>query len=84
MNTGLRLGSELSPYTSAIRHATKGKTGGWVIPVLNVNVWEHAWLEDFGILGRKDYLMAWWDHIDWLAVQNRFPNRGAVRMPMDS
>ncbi|PWW76225.1 manganese and iron superoxide dismutase, partial [Tuber magnatum] len=82
MNTGLRLGSELSPYTSAIRHAAKGKMGGWVIPVLNVSVWEHTWLEDFGILGKDDYLKAWWDHIDWVVVQGRFPNKGAARVPM--
>ncbi|KAG0641083.1 Manganese/iron superoxide dismutase [Tuber brumale] len=82
MNTGLRLGSELPPYTSAVRHAAKGKTGRWVSPVLNVNVWEHAWLEDFGILGKDDYLEAWWNHIDWTIVQGRFPKRGVVRQPM--
>ncbi|KAG0124401.1 Manganese/iron superoxide dismutase [Tuber indicum] len=81
-NTGLRLGSELPPYTSAVRNAAKGKTGGWVIPVLNVNVWEHAWLEDFGILGKDDYLNAWWEHIDWVVVQERFPKKNVVRTPM--
>jgi len=84
MNTGLRLGNELSPYTSAIRNAARGKTGGWVIPVLNVNVWEHAWLEDFGILGKEDYLKAWWERIDWSVVQSRFPNRGVARPSMDN
>jgi len=83
MNTALRLGSELPPYTSAVKSAARGKTGGWVIPVLNVNVWEHAWLEDFGILGKDDYLTAWWEHIDWLVVQSRFPNKGVARMSMD-
>ncbi|RPA92172.1 manganese and iron superoxide dismutase, partial [Choiromyces venosus 120613-1] len=85
MNTGLRLGTESSaPYTSAIRHAAKaGRPGGWVIPVLNVNVWEHAWLEDFGILGKEKYLKAWWDHIDWAVVQSRFPNKGTHRPLMN-
>jgi superoxide dismutase, Fe-Mn family len=38
-------------------------------PILCVNVWEHQWIRDYGLLGKKWYLGAWWDHIDWQKVE---------------
>ena len=38
-------------------------------PILCVNVWEHQWLRDYGLLGKKAYLAAWWDRIDWQKVE---------------
>ena len=77
MNTGLTLGSTIADaYTSPLVRAAQSAPASWVIPVLNVNCWEHAWLEDFGILGKEQYLEAWWKKIDWLVVGSRCPNRG--------
>lgn len=42
-----------------------------VIPLLCVNTWEHVYLADWGILGKKQFLEAWWDRIDWNIVANR-------------
>lgn len=39
-------------------------------PILCVKVWEHQWLRDYGILGKKPYLTAWWDRIDWQKVES--------------
>ncbi|EAT89087.1 hypothetical protein SNOG_03882 [Parastagonospora nodorum SN15] len=36
-----------------------------VVPLLCVNTWEHAWLHDYGVRGKRQYLEAWWDKIDW-------------------
>jgi len=36
-----------------------------VVPLLCVNTWEHAWLQDYGVRGKRQYLEAWWDRIDW-------------------
>jgi Fe-Mn family superoxide dismutase len=36
-----------------------------VVPLLCVNTWEHAWLHDYGVRGKRQYLEAWWDRIDW-------------------
>ena len=35
-----------------------------VVPLMCVNTWEHVWLTDYGIAGKKRYLEAWWDKID--------------------
>jgi len=34
-------------------------------PILCVNVWQHMYLPDYGILGKRAYLSAWWERIDW-------------------
>ncbi|KAL6706905.1 hypothetical protein ACN47E_005048 [Coniothyrium glycines] len=36
-----------------------------VVPLLCVNTWEHVWLHDYGIRGKRRFLEAWWDKIDW-------------------
>ncbi|KAF2474730.1 Fe superoxide dismutase-like protein [Lindgomyces ingoldianus] len=36
-----------------------------IIPLLCVNTWEHVWLTDYGVRGKRDYLEAWWDKINW-------------------
>lgn len=47
-----------------------------VIPVLCANTWQHAYLADWGILQKKQYLEAWWDHIDWNIVANNAGEKG--------
>jgi Fe-Mn family superoxide dismutase len=39
-----------------------------VLPLLCVNTWEHVWLNDYGVRGKRQYLEAWWDKIDWNQV----------------
>ena len=36
--------------------------------LLGVNTWQHVYLRDHGIGGKRDYLEAWWESIDWHAV----------------
>lgn len=51
--------------------AAKGAFGGvTLIPVLCVNTWEHVWVGDWGIQGKKNFLEAWWNRIDWNVVDN--------------
>jgi superoxide dismutase, Fe-Mn family len=38
-------------------------------PILGVNTWEHAYLRDYGIGGKRAYLERWWDRIDWAVVE---------------
>ncbi|EMD61928.1 hypothetical protein GGP41_002573 [Bipolaris sorokiniana] len=40
-----------------------------VVPLLCVNTWEHVWLQDYGVRGKRQFLEAWWDRIDWNMVQ---------------
>jgi superoxide dismutase, Fe-Mn family len=43
--------------------------GANLTPLLCVNTWEHVWLMDYGIKGKRQYLEKWWDYIDWHKVE---------------
>ncbi|KAL8714676.1 MAG: hypothetical protein Q9220_001625 [cf. Caloplaca sp. 1 TL-2023] len=46
--------------------------GGALIEVLlGVSTWEHVWLRDWGVAGKRKFLEAWWDKIDWEVVLER-------------
>ena len=45
--------------------------GADVVPILCVNTWEHAWLFDWGVGGKRQFLEHWWDRIDWNVVASR-------------
>ena len=38
--------------------------------LLGVNTWPHVYLRDWGVAGKRDFLEAWWEHIDWEIVSN--------------
>jgi len=42
------------------------------MPLLGLNVWQHMWVPDYGILGKRHYLAAWWERIDWDVVEQRY------------
>ena len=39
-----------------------------VVPLLCLNTWEHVWLRDYGIGGKRAFAEAWWEVVDWEAV----------------
>lgn len=39
-----------------------------LLPVLCLNTWEHVWLHDYGIRGKREYVENWWKVIDWEVV----------------
>ena len=54
--------------------------GGQSLDVLLcVNTWEHVWLHDHGIGGKRRFLEAWWDSIDWRVVESRWSQVSAGR-----
>ncbi|PPJ54866.1 hypothetical protein CBER1_06061 [Cercospora berteroae] len=61
-------------YSHSGQAAAKLPPGGTnVMPVLCVNTWEHVWLYDFGVAGKRQYLNDWWNAVDWGIVQERAP-----------
>jgi superoxide dismutase, Fe-Mn family len=42
------------------------------IPVLLMDVWEHAYMVDFGAAGRPDYIKMFFDNVNWDAAEKRF------------
>lgn len=55
------------------RDAAYGPGSTHVVPVLCVNTWQHVWLYDYGVKGKRRYLSHWWDAIDWEAVKGQVP-----------
>ncbi|KAF2209850.1 hypothetical protein CERZMDRAFT_113603 [Cercospora zeae-maydis SCOH1-5] len=70
-------------YSEGGQAQAKQPPGGTnVMPVLCVNTWEHVWLYDFGVPGKRQFLNDWWNAVDWGIVQERAPAeaRGLNRM----
>ncbi|KAF5094001.1 hypothetical protein D0Z03_002224 [Geotrichum reessii] len=51
---------------------TQPPTEDYVVPLLSVSVWQHAYLHDYGVLGKRKYLENVWNSIDWRVVAQRF------------
>ncbi|ODQ80520.1 hypothetical protein BABINDRAFT_170945 [Babjeviella inositovora NRRL Y-12698] len=41
------------------------------LPLVCVNVWDHAYIQDFGVNGKADYLEAFWKALNWDVVNAR-------------
>ncbi|SPO31979.1 related to Superoxide dismutase [Ustilago trichophora] len=48
------------------------KVGKEIYPLLNISVHEHAWLNDYGIMGKEEYLTRFWNCVNWDKVEERF------------
>jgi Fe-Mn family superoxide dismutase len=61
-------------------HRAKKPLGGIdVVPLLCVNTWEHVWLHDYGVRGKRAFLDQWWNKIDW-----NFVGQNATLSPKQS
>lgn len=47
--------------------------GTSVMPVLSVSTWEHTYMYDFGITGKRKFLDQWWNAVDWGVVEQNAP-----------
>lgn len=43
--------------------------GADVEVLLGCNTWEHTWMMDWGIRGKRDYVEGWWAAVDWAVVE---------------
>ena len=46
-----------------------GMGGAYLEVMLGVCTWPHFWMGDFGVGGKKAYLEAWWESVDWAVVE---------------
>lgn len=54
-----------------------GHIAGFV-PILVLDVWEHAYMVDWGATGRPDYVEAFFKNVDWRRVERRFNEAAAI------
>lgn len=88
MATGLNLPDRMTRVNNTAgsmgRYSAGGKDGIVTAtqldayPLLCLNVWQHMWIPDYGILGKRAYLAAWWERIDWDIVQTRYNRQSAA------
>jgi Fe-Mn family superoxide dismutase len=70
VNTAGAFGS----WSAAGRENSSIPPGGTsLMPVLCVNTWEHVYIYDYGLLGKRKFLADWWDAVDWSRVDARVP-----------
>ncbi|RHZ53768.1 hypothetical protein Glove_437g31 [Diversispora epigaea] len=41
-------------------------------PLLALNVWEHAYIRDYGLQGKGNYIDNFWDVVDWNVMEEKF------------
>ncbi|GAB1726962.1 hypothetical protein NU195Hw_g2878t1 [Hortaea werneckii] len=62
------------PFSAIGQKQSKLPPGGTnIMPVLCVNTWEHVWLRDYGMHGKRAFLSDWWKCIDWSVVEGNTP-----------
>ncbi len=58
----------------------EGNVAGFV-PILVMDVWEHAYMVDQTATGRPDYIKAFAENINWDAVSQRYDDASAGKIP---
>ena len=75
--------SSFGPYSEAFKNQKTSYGGIDITPVLCVNTWQHAWMFDWSINGKWQFLNAWWDRIDWFKVQTIADVKEGESSPLD-
>ncbi|CUS24786.1 LAQU0S19e01596g1_1 [Lachancea quebecensis] len=71
LNSALKL--EEYSQLDAVRAIVKkgGKIQDWTMPLIAVSLWDHAYLHDYGVKGRSQYVKNVLDNLNWTVVNNR-------------
>ncbi|KAI4217654.1 MAG: hypothetical protein LQ351_000250 [Letrouitia transgressa] len=71
--TGNMNAGAYGPFSKSADHRAPG--GARLEVLLAVSTWEHVWLRDWGVGGKRGFLEAWWDAVDWGIVMQRYGRR---------
>ena len=67
---GNQFAGAMGAHSQNQKHLAPGAVD--VQPILCVNTWEHAWMMDYGIGGKAEYLERWWNRINWDHVSENY------------
>lgn len=71
----------MGPHSAAGRRDQAVNPGSArLTPLLCVNTWQHVYMYDYGVGGKRDFLNNWWDVIDWTVVQRNYSGAVAGEM----
>lgn len=64
--------NRVGSFNTSAPHPKGSEHVALITPLLCVSTWEHAWLPTWGVNGKRQYLEAWWDHINWDKLRASF------------
>lgn len=69
LNGGIDEGS--FEYLQSLKTRATNKERDWSLPLLAISFWDTAYVQDYGLNGKADYLSNVWDCINWDVVNSR-------------
>jgi Fe-Mn family superoxide dismutase len=69
LNGGVDEGSY--EYLNNLKERAQNKERDWALPILGINCWDTAYINDYGVTGKAEYLTNVWDCINWDVVNKR-------------
>jgi Fe-Mn family superoxide dismutase len=58
-------------YLNNLKDMAQSNERDWTLPILAINCWDIAYMTDYGVTGKADYLTNVWDCINWEVVNRR-------------
>lgn len=62
--------SELE-HLNIVEKSVRSNVKNYNIALLALNLWQHAYIHDYGVDGKEKYVDAWWETVDWRTVSDR-------------
>lgn len=69
LNGGIDEGS--FEYLNNLKNLAAQGEKDFALPILGINVWDVAYINDYGVTGKADYLNNFWDCINWEVINKR-------------
>ncbi|CAH6718159.1 37S ribosomal protein S26, mitochondrial [[Candida] jaroonii] len=54
-----------------LKNQVEENSRDFTLPILGINLWDHAYINDYGINGREEYLKNLWSSLNWDVINGR-------------
>jgi len=76
---GYRVGMGSIPLEDDTQSTAQRYGGATITPVLCVSTWPQTYLREYGVAGKRQYLIKWWERINWSHVWSNCIDKGPPR-----